>query len=173
MDSNEGKVVLNEAEIRSRVKALAREISADYEGLTPILVAVLRGAVFFLVDLSRELTVPHTIDFLGISGYGPRTQTGVVRITKDLDMDIHERHVLIVEDIVDTGLTLHYLTRSLRERGPASLKTCTFLDRSAQRIADLHIDYKGFEIDEEYVVGYGLDYEEKWRSLKHVVAIKE
>lgn len=173
MDSIEGKVVLNEAEIRSRVKALAREISADYEGLTPILVAVLRGAVFFLVDLSRELTVPHTIDFLGISGYGPRTQTGVVRITKDLDMDIHERHVLIVEDIVDTGLTLHYLTRSLRERGPASLKTCTFLDRSAQRIADLHIDYKGFEINDEYVVGYGLDYEEKWRSLKHVVAIKE
>ncbi len=173
MDSIEGKVVLNEAEIRSRVKDLAREISADYEGLTPILVAVLRGAVFFLVDLSRELTVPHAIDFLGISGYGPRTQTGVVRITKDLDMDIHERHVLIVEDIVDTGLTLHYLTRSLRERGPASLKTCTFLDRSAQRIADLHIDYKGFEIDDEYVVGYGLDYEEKWRSLKHVVAIKE
>lgn len=173
MDSIEGKVVLNEAEIRSRVKALAREISADYEGLTPILVAVLRGAVFFLVDLSRELTVPHAIDFLGISGYGPRTQTGVVRITKDLDMDIHERHVLIVEDIVDTGLTLHYLTRSLRERGPASLKTCTFLDRSAQRIADLHIDYKGFEINDEYVVGYGLDYEEKWRSLKHVVAIKE
>lgn len=128
MDSIEGKVVLNEAEIRSRVKDLAREISADYEGLTPILVAVLRGAVFFLVDLSRELTVPHAIDFLGISGYGPRTQTGVVRITKDLDMDIHERHVLIVEDIVDTGLTLHYLTRSLRERGPASLKTCTFLD---------------------------------------------
>ena len=173
MDSIEGKVVLNEAEIRSRVKDLAREISADYEGLTPILVAVLRGAVFFLVDLSRELTVPHAIDFLGISGYGPRTQTGVVRITKDLDMDIHERHVLIVEDIVDTGLTLHYLTRSLRERGPASLKTCTFLDRSAQRIADLHIDYKGFEIDDEYVVGYSLDYEEKWRSLKHVVAIKE
>lgn len=173
MGGKDGKVLFSETEIKNRVKSLAQEISADYEGLTPILITVLRGAVYFLVDLSRELTIPHAIDFLGISGYGPYTQTGVVRITKDLDMDIHGQHVLIIEDIVDTGLTLHYLIRSLKERGPASLKTCTFLDRSAQRIADLHIDYCGFEINDEFVVGYGLDHGEKLRNLHYVMRIEE
>lgn len=173
MESPKGKVILSEEEIKNRVRDMAREISADYEGLSPIIITVLRGAVYFFVDLSRSLSVQHSIDFLAISSYGPNPSSGVVRITKDLDLDIHGQHVLIVEDIIDTGLTLHYLTRTLRERGPASLKICTFFDRAAQRIAKLHIDYRGFEIEEEYLVGYGLDYKDRWRSLPYVIAVTE
>jgi hypoxanthine phosphoribosyltransferase len=149
---------------------LAAEISSDYEGLNPIN-TVLRGAVYFFVDLSRELSIPHSIDFLPISSYGPCPRTGVVRITKN--MDIHGQHVLVVEDIIDTGLTLHYLTRTLPERGPASLKVCTFLDRAVQRIAKLQVDYRGFQTDEEYLVGYGLDYKGKWMNLPYIMAVTE
>ncbi|NLK00687.1 MAG: hypoxanthine phosphoribosyltransferase, partial [Clostridia bacterium] len=113
----EGKVVFTEGEINERIKCLAGEISKDYMDLQPVLIAVLRGAVYFLVDLTREMTIPHRIDFLAISSYGPGAQTGAVKITKDLEMDIHDQHVLVVEDIVDTGLTLHYLLRILKERG--------------------------------------------------------
>ena len=173
VDVIEGRVLFTQGEIEARVRALAREISSDYKGLNPVIVTVLRGAVYFLVDLTRNLSIPHRLDFLSISAYGPSTQTGAVRIIKDLEMDIHNEHVLVVEDIVDTGLTLHYLIRSLRERGPASLKVCTFLDRAAQRIADLHIDYSGFEIGDEFVVGYGLDNNESFRNLSHVIALEE
>lgn len=170
---NKGRVILTEEQIKGRVGTLAAEISRDYEGLDPIVVTVLRGAVYFFVDLTRSLSIPHSIDFLAISSYGPHPRVGGVRITKDLDLDIHGRHVLIVEDIIDTGLTLHYLIRALRERGPASLKVCVFLDRTAQRIANLHVDYRGFEIEEEWVVGYGLDYGDKWRNLSYVVTMQK
>ncbi|HBT20794.1 MAG TPA: hypoxanthine phosphoribosyltransferase [Peptococcaceae bacterium] len=168
-----GKIIIPEKEIRKRVEELAEQISRDYEGLNPIIITVLRGAVYFMVDLTRHLTIPHRIDFLAIASYGPATQTGVVRITKDLDLDIHNEHVLILEDIVDTGLTLHYLLRILKERGPASIKICAFLDRAAQRIANLNIDYKGFEIGEDFVVGYGLDREEKYRNLPYIMAVND
>jgi hypoxanthine phosphoribosyltransferase len=168
-----GKIIISKEELNSRVKSLAGEISADYEGLNPVIITVLRGAVYFFVDLSRELSIPHSIDFLAISSYGPCPGTGVVRITKDLEVDIHGQHVLLVEDIIDTGLTLHYLIRTLRERGPASLKVCTFLDRPVQRIAKLQVDYRGFETDEEYLVGYGLDYKGKWRNLPYIMAVTE
>lgn len=164
-----GRIIITEDRIKKRIMELAKEISSDYEGLSPIIVTVLRGAVYFMVDLTRALSIPHTIDFLAISGYGPHPRSGGVRITKDLDMDVQGRHILIVEDIIDTGLTLHYLTRALRERGPASLKVCVCFDRSAQRIANLNIDYRGFEIDEDWVVGYGLDADEKWRNLPCVM----
>ena len=167
------RIILTEEQIKSRVKDLAAEISADYEGLNPIVVAVLRGAVYFFVDLSRELSIPHSIDFLAISSYGAHPRVGGVKITKDLDLDIHGQHVLVVEDIIDTGLTLHYLIRALRERGPASLKVCALLDRSAQRIANLHLDYRGFEIEDEWVIGYGLDYKGQWRNLPCVMTVKE
>ncbi len=168
-----GRVIITEAQIRERIADLAAEISRDYEGLNPVIVTVLRGAVYFMVDLTRQLTIPHAIDFLAISGYGPSPRSGGVRITKDLDMNIENQHVLIVEDIVDTGLTLHYLCRALRERGTASLKLCACFDREAQRIANLSLDYRGFEIAEEWVVGYGLDYKEKWRNLNCVMSIAE
>ncbi|NLO90020.1 MAG: hypoxanthine phosphoribosyltransferase [Clostridia bacterium] len=168
-----GKIIISEEEIQGKVRELAGQISKDYEGLNPIIITVLRGAVYFMVDLTRYLTIPHRIDFLAISSYGPAAQTGGVRITKDLDLDIHDEHVLILEDIVDTGLTLHYLLRILKERGPASIKICTFLDRAAQRIADLHIDYRGFEVGEAFVVGYGLDRDEKFRNLQYIMAVEE
>lgn len=168
-----GKVIITEAQIKERIGELAAEISRDYEGLNPVIVTVLRGAVYFMVDLTRQLTIPHSIDFLAISGYGPNPRSGGVRITKDLDENIHDRHVLIVEDIVDTGLTLHYLSRALRERGPASLKVCACFDRAAQRIANQPLDYRGFEIDEEWVVGYGLDYKDQWRNLNCVMSVAE
>lgn len=169
-DIPEGKVIFSSDEVKQRVKELAHQISADYKDLNPIIVTVLRGAVYFMVDLTREISVDHRLDFLGITSYGPATQSGVVKITKDLDFDINDQHVLIIEDIIDTGLTLHYLLRILRERGPASIKVCTFLDRAAQRIADLDIDYRGFEVIDEFVVGYGLDQHEKYRNLLHVLA---
>lgn len=168
-----GRIIITEAQIKERIADLAAEISRDYEGLNPIIITVLRGAVYFMVDLTRQLTIPHSIDFLAISGYGPNPRSVGVRITKDLDQNIHGQHVLIVEDIVDTGLTLHYLTRTLRERGPASLKVCAFFDRAAQRIANLPLEYKGFEITDEWIVGYGLDYKEKWRNLNCVMSIAE
>ena len=171
--SNEGKLMCTEEDIKLRVGVLAGQISNDYKDLNPVIVTVLRGAVYFMVDLTRKLTIPHKIDFLGISSYGPHAKTGVVKITKDLDIDIHDEHVLIIEDIVDTGLTLHYLIRTMKERGPASVKVCAFLDRVTHRIADLHIDYRGFEVSESFVVGYGLDSNEEYRNLNYVIALDE
>jgi len=173
MSRQKERIIFSQEEIDARVGELAKEISEDYKGLNPIIVTVLRGAVYFMVDLTRRLTISHRLDFLAISSYGPSTQTGVVRITKDLDMDIHDQHVLVIEDIVDTGLTLHYLLRILKERGPASIKICTFLDRAAQRIADLHIDYRGFEVTDVFVVGYGLDRNERYRNLPYIMALEK
>ena len=164
------KVLLTEEQIRRRVEELADEIRRDYAGSDDLLlVGVLKGSVMCLVDLARALRRPVAIDFIAISSYGQTTRTsGVVRVLKDLDTDIGGRHVLIVEDIVDSGLTLSYLRSSLERRNPASLRVCCFLNKPARRDATVHVDYIGFDIPNEFVVGYGLDYAELYRNLPYI-----
>jgi hypoxanthine phosphoribosyltransferase len=168
-----GEVLFTAEQIAARIQDLGKAISRDYVGRDLILAGVLRGAAFFLVDLTRALSIPVTVDFMATSSYGPSTKTsGVVRIVKDLDEEIAGRDLLVVEDIVDTGLTLGYLLRILRERGPASLKVCTLLDRSVRRIVDHPIAYRGFEVPDTFVVGYGLDYRQRYRNLPFIAILK-
>ncbi|MDI6891458.1 MAG: hypoxanthine phosphoribosyltransferase [Actinomycetota bacterium] len=168
-----GEVLIGERAIKKRVKELAEEISRDYRGKSPLLVGVLRGAIVFLADLMRELTVPVEIDFMAISSYGQATKSsGVVRILKDLDEDIRGRHVLVVEDIVDTGLTLSYLLKSLKARHPASLQVCAFLSKKGKQRVPLEIKYLGFEVPDRFVVGYGLDFAQKYRYFPCIYALK-
>jgi hypoxanthine phosphoribosyltransferase len=167
------EVLLSEEQIRQRTRELAHEISKDYVGQDLLLICVLKGGVVFLVDLMRELTIPHAVDFMATSSYGAATESsGVVRILKDLERPIQGRHVLIVEDIIDTGHTLDYLTRILRERNPASLRICTLLNKPERREVDMRIDYLGFNIPNKFVVGYGLDYGEVYRNLPFVGVLK-
>ena len=167
-----GRIVYDEATIRRRVRELGEAISRDYRDLHPVLVSVLKGAIYFLADLSRALRIPHQLDFLAISRYGRSSdETGVVRITKDLDIPITGRHVLMVEDIIDTGLTLGYLLRILEGRRPASLYVCTLLDNRARRLVDLPIRYRGFEGPDEFLVGYGLDWREDLRHLPYLAVL--
>jgi len=167
-----GEVVFSADRIASRIRELGEAISRDYAGRDLVLVGVLRGAAFFLVDLARALTIPAAVDFIAISSYGPSSKaSGVVRIVKDLEEEIAGRDLLVVEDIVDTGLTLGYLLRILREREPASLKVCTLLDRSVRRIVDHPIAYRGFEVPDRFVVGYGLDYQQRYRSLPYIALL--
>ncbi len=162
------EVLLTAEQITAKVNILGETISRDYaDAYEIVLVAVLRGSVYFTVDLSRQLSVPFILDFIGISSYGG-SSSGVVRITKDLDVNIAQKHVLLVEDIVDTGLTLNYLLKNLIIRNPLSLKVCTFLDMPGRRIVDVPADYKGFELPDVFVVGYGLDYHERYRNLPYV-----
>jgi hypoxanthine phosphoribosyltransferase len=173
VEENIREILLDEAEIARRVKELAAQISEDYQGKDLVLVCILKGAVIFTADLARHITVPVTIDFMATSSYGEGTQsTGVVRFLKDLDEPIEGRHVLIVEDIVDTGLTLKYLHDNLISRHPASLKICTLLDKPDRRVADIKTDYNGFIIPDEFVVGYGLDYAEGYRHLPYIGILK-
>ena len=163
------KVYFSEDEIKKRVKELADEISRDYEGKKPILIGILKGSFIFLSDLCRELTIPHEIDFLGVSSYGESTSTtGVVKITQDLSNPIVNKDVLIVEDIVDTGLTMDYLLKNFSTRKPASIKVCTLLYKPARMIVKPPIDYIGFTIENRFVIGYGLDYENYYRNLKYI-----
>jgi hypoxanthine phosphoribosyltransferase len=167
------RTLISEEELQRRIAELGREISEDYEGLDPLLVCVLKGGYVFLADLTRHLTIRHEIDFMAVSSYGDSTLTsGVVRILKDLDSDISGRHVLLVEDIIDTGHTLAYLLENLRVRQPASLNVCSLLNKPARREVDLEIAYQGFVIPNEFVVGYGLDYGENYRSLRFVAVLK-
>jgi len=160
-------------ELSKRVGELAREISADYAGRELVLVCVLKGAVFFLADLARRLTVPCALDFMAVSSYGSATDSsGTVRILKDLDMDIGDKHVLIVEDIIDSGLTLSYLTKNLRARKPASLEICALLTKPSRRRIHLACKYVGFEIPDEFVIGYGLDFAERFRTLDYIATLK-
>lgn len=162
-------IILTEKEIAGRVRELARLITQDYQGKQPLLVTVLKGGTVFLADLMRQIELPLTVDFIAISSYGSATDTtGVVRFLKDLDEPIAGQDVLVVEDIIDTGLTLNYLVKNLRSRDPASLKVCTLLDRPHRRIADLEMDYLGFEIPDIFVVGYGLDYAGRYRNLPYI-----
>lgn len=166
------RVLITEEEIKRRVKELGEEISRDYKGKDLVIVAVLRGAIVFLCDLIREISIPITLDFLSISSYSGQTQTGVVRILKDLDESIEDRHVILVEDIIDTGLTLNYILKTLKARRPADIRVCALLDKKARRIVDVRIDYVGFEIPDEFVVGYGMDYGQRYRSLPFIGILK-
>ncbi len=172
MPGERAKVLITEGEIQARVAELGRQISADYLGKEPVVVGVLKGAFIFVADLARHLTVPVSFDFMAVSSYGAATQSsGEVRIVKDLDESIEGKDVLLVEDIVDTGLTLSYLQRILLSRKPASLKTCTLLDKPDRRKVEVALDYRGFEIPNEFVVGYGLDYDQKYRNLREILVL--
>jgi hypoxanthine phosphoribosyltransferase len=167
-----GEILVQPDELARRVRELGAEISADYEGREPLLIGVLKGAVFFLSDLMRSLEVPCEVDFMAVASYGSATESsGVVRILKDLDAAIEGRHVLIVEDIVDSGLTLQYLLRNLIGRGPASLEVCALLTKPERRQVDLQPKYVGFEIPDRFVVGYGLDHAERYRNLPYVAVL--
>lgn len=163
-------VLLDHDRIQQRVQELAQQISQDYADVKELLlVGVLKGSLMFIVDLARSLQRHIKLDFIAISSYGHATETsGVVRILKDLDTDIGNQHVLIVEDIVDSGLTLAYLRESLQRRNPASLKVCALLNKPSRRNTNVEIDYSGFDIPNEFVVGYGLDYAERYRNLPYV-----
>ena len=167
------KVLFTEAEIRQRIEEVAAEISRDYEGGKLALIAVLKGAVFFLSYLAQSLRIHAQIDFLGIERFSPgRALPGVVRISKDLDLGIQDMEVLIVEDIVDTGLTLRYLLNVLEERKPNSLAVCTFVDKANRRLVDIPVKYRCFEIPDRFVVGFGLDYDQRYRNLPCVGILK-
>jgi hypoxanthine phosphoribosyltransferase len=168
----EARMLFTEEEIRSRVLALGEEITRDYRDRAPTLISVLKGGSVFLADLFRHIELPIRVDFMSISHYaGEAEPSGVVRILKDLDEDIVGRDVLLVEDIIDTGLTLSYLLAALRARGPATLEVCTLLDRSARRIPPLEIRYRGFECPDVFVVGYGLDVGQRYRNLPMILAV--
>ena len=166
------RVLISEERVQERVGELAQAITADYQNMCPILVCVLKGAVIFLADLARRLPFDLEMEFMAVSSYGQSTSSsGVVRILKDLDTNIEGRHILIVEDIVDSGLTLQYLTSNLRSRNPASVEVVTLLSKPSRRIAEYGCRYTGFEILDEFVVGYGLDYGEKYRNLSYIGVI--
>lgn len=168
------KVLVSRETIADLVKQMAAQISKDYEGKDLILVGVLKGGFIFLADLAREISVPVVIDFMAVSSYGNATETsGVVKILRDLDTDVTGKHVLIVEDLIDTGLTLKYLKELFSTKGCSSVKICTALDKPERRKVKLDVEYKGIEIPDEFVVGYGLDYAGKYRNLKDVVVIEE
>jgi hypoxanthine phosphoribosyltransferase len=166
------EILISSEAIAAKVHELGQLVTATYQGSDLLLVSVLKGAVVFLTDLMRAIPIPLTIDFLAISGYGGQGTAGVVRLLKDLDQDISGRHVLVVEDIVDTGLTLGYLLRTLQARQPASLRVCTLLDRSVRRIVDLPMAFRGFDIPDRFVVGYGLDYNQRYRNLPFIGVLK-
>lgn len=166
-------VVVSEEEIQLRVRELASAISIDYAGRTPILVGVLKGVLFFMADLLRSITVLVEVDFIAVSSFSPETrEKGVVRLVKDLEASISGRDVLFVEDVVDTGLTLSYLLRNLRARQPASLEVCVLFNKPAHRLIDIPLKYKGFDLPDQFVVGYGLDHREKYRNLPFVGLLK-
>jgi hypoxanthine phosphoribosyltransferase len=166
------KVLIEEDAVAARVAELGAEISGDYAGKDLLLVGVLKGAVFFMADLMRHLSIPCEVDFMAISSYGASTDSsGVVRILKDLDINIEGRHVLVVEDIIDSGLTLSYLIRNLESRNPATLEICALLTKPERREIDVHVRYTGFEIPNEFVIGYGLDFGERYRNLPYVAVL--
>jgi hypoxanthine phosphoribosyltransferase len=167
------EVLLTEDLIQARVAELGAQLNTDYAGLEPVLISVLKGSIVFLADLVRSMELPLSIDIMEVSSYGAATETsGQVRILKDLSNPIEGRHVIVVEDIIDTGLTLNYLLRYLREKGPASLRICCLLDKPARRLTEIPIDYVGFTIPDRFVVGYGLDYGERYRNLPYVGVLR-
>jgi hypoxanthine phosphoribosyltransferase len=174
VDEAIGSVLVSKEELQAKVAELGARISADYEGKEILLVGVLKGAVFFMADLARHIAVPVALDFMAVSSYGSSTDSsGVVRILKDLDTTIEGRHVIIVEDIIDSGLTLSYLMKNLRSRRPASLEVCALLTKPSRRRVDIGCRYVGFEIPNLFVVGYGLDLAERYRTLGFVASLRE
>ncbi len=164
-----GATVVSEVDLRSRIAELGKQITDDYDGRAPLLVGVLKGAFMFMADLSRQVALPVEFDFMAVSSYGSATKTsGIVRIVKDLDLDLSDRHVLLVEDIVDSGLTLNYLLRNLQARHPASLEVCALLVKEGLQKVEPDLKYVGFRIPEDFVVGYGLDVGERYRNLPYL-----
>ncbi len=167
------EILITEKEIKKKVKELGKKISKKYAGKELVLVSILRGGAFFLADLARNITIPVSIDFIAVSSYGTSTKsTGVVKLIKDLEESIENKDILVIEDIIDTGLTLRYLLKNLQARNPASLNVCALLDKSVRRIVEIPILFKGFDIPDVFVVGYGLDYDQKYRNLPFIGVLK-
>jgi hypoxanthine phosphoribosyltransferase len=166
-------VLLSEEEVNKRIQEIGEQISKDYAGEQVHLVCVLRGGVFFLCELAKRITVPVSLDFMSVSSYGQDTKSsGVVKIVKDLDDSLKDKNVIVVEDIVDSGRTLSYLLEMLKDRGPKSMRLCTLLDKPDRRVVDVKVDYTGFQIPDEFVVGYGLDYAQKYRNLPYIGVVE-
>ena len=167
------KVLLSEEEVDSRIKQIAAKVSKDYAGKEIHLICVLKGGVFFTCELAKRITIPVTIDFMSVSSYGnSRESSGIVKIAKDLDETLEGKNVLIVEDIIDSGRTLYYLMDILSKRNPKSMKLCTLLDKPERRVKDVKVDYVGFNIPDEFVVGYGLDYAQRYRNLPFIGVVE-
>jgi hypoxanthine phosphoribosyltransferase len=167
------EVLLTGDQIRNRVAELGRELSVDYTDRDPVLVSVLKGSIIFLADLIRDMEIPLSLDLMEVSSYGASTESsGQVRILKDLSKPIEGRHVIVVEDIIDTGLTLNYLLKYLADKGPASVRICCLLDKPARRLAEIPIHYRGFTIPDRFVIGYGLDYDERYRNLPYIGVLR-
>ena len=162
-------VLLTEQEVDDKIKQIGMQISKDYEGKDVHLICILKGGVFFMCELAKRITVPVSLDFMDVSSYGDDTSSsGVVKIVKDLDELLEGKHVIIVEDIIDSGRTLHYLMEILKKRNPASLRLCTLLDKPSRRTADVRADYIGFAVDDLFIIGYGLDFDQKYRNLPYI-----
>jgi hypoxanthine phosphoribosyltransferase len=173
MEDDIGRILITHRQIKEKTAELGRRITEDYRGKNPLLICILKGGLMFLADLMREIDLPLEIDFMAVSSYGDSTESsGVVRILMDLERNIQGRHVLLVEDIIDTGRTLNYIIENLRTRGPASIRVCTLLNKPARRVLDIPLDYVGFDIPDEFVVGYGLDYGEVYRNLPFIGVLK-
>jgi hypoxanthine phosphoribosyltransferase len=173
IDADVEEVLLSGEQVQARVAELGAQLAADYAGRDPVLVSVLKGSIIFLADLVRAMPIPLSIDLMEVSSYGASTESsGQVRILKDLSTSIEGREVIVVEDIIDTGLTLNYLLRYLHDKGPASIRICCLLDKPARRLASIDIDYRGFTIPDRFVIGYGLDYGERYRNLPYIGVLR-
>lgn len=167
------EIMIGESELTKRIREMGEEITREYEGKTVHIIGVLKGACFFMCELAKYIKVPVTMDFMSASSYGANTKSsGVVKIVKDLDEPLQGRHVLVVEDIIDSGRTLSYLMKMLSDRHPASLKLATLLDKPSRRVVDVEVDYTGFEIPDEFVVGFGLDYDQIYRNLPYIGVVR-
>ena len=172
-DNDIQEVMFSEEKLKNRVQEIARQITADYQGKEIMLISVLRGSFVFMADLCRAIDLPCTLDFMAVSSYGKGTKSsGQVQITKDLSEDITDRHIIVVEDILDSGNTLSYLLKILENRHPASIRLCTLLDKPDRRVKPVEVHYSGFTIPDAFVVGYGLDYAEKYRNLPYIGILK-
>ncbi|MCC3145414.1 hypoxanthine phosphoribosyltransferase [Halanaerobium sp. Z-7514] len=167
-DKNLGKIVFNETEISKKVGELAAQINKDYQGKEIIIVSILKSSLYFMTDLTRQLEMPLKLDFLEISHYSDEDDSGIIRVTRDLEFSIANKEVLIIENIIRTGLTQSYLLRNLKSRNPKSLNICSFLNNTEKKLVELPVHYNGFEVDDEYLVGYGLDYKEQYRNLPYI-----
>lgn len=173
MEKHRVDVMIEEAAVNARIKELGEEISRDYAGKTVYLICILKGSVYFTCELAKRITVPVIMDFMQCSSYGAATKSsGVVKLSKDLDMAITDRHVIIIEDIIDSGRTLSHLKNLLAQRNPKSLKICTLLDKPDRRVVDVDVDYVGFQIEDKFVVGYGLDYDQLYRNLPYIGVVE-
>ncbi|AOT68485.1 hypoxanthine phosphoribosyltransferase [Geosporobacter ferrireducens] len=174
LEKNIREILFTENQIKEKIDELGDQITLDYQGKDLLLIGVLKGANVFMSDLMRKIQIPLSIDFIAVSSYGLSTESsGVVKIIKDLDHSIEDKDVLIIEDIIDTGLTLDYLYHNLLSRKPRSFKICTLLDKPERRKADIKVDYKGFDIPDEFIVGYGIDYAEQYRNLPYIAILKK